>query len=324
MVQLFFGNRSYALLFLPFLAAIYVGLNIYFPYQLPEADGHFGFWGDFLPQSSWISQLLAPGLIFAEALLINSLFNRNEFMERNTYTPALVYVTSMSVFHCFYFLNGFAIALFCIVMAIHQLFQLYQNEDGRRHVFNVGFWFGVACTFHPVLVLMVVVAFWLVWVIRPFVLRESVLLLLGFLVPLMYGGFYSAWTGTKIQSEQISSTASGLLLEDVIVLSGIIFLMILLGLGIISAKIQQSSIRLKKLFRILLILINFTLLLTVLEYLIFDKKEALAMTMLPLMFVVPYAFGVKKLREITTIVYYILLVFSVGRYFFPISFLELG
>ena len=151
MVQLFFGNRSFALLFLPVLAAVYIALNVYFPYFQPEESAHFGFWGNFLSQSNWISQFLAPLLVLAEAVLINSLFNRNEFMERNTYTPALLYVTCMSVFHCFYFLDGFAIAQFSVVMAVHQLFRLYQNEDGRRHVFNVGFWLGIACTFHPVL-----------------------------------------------------------------------------------------------------------------------------------------------------------------------------
>jgi len=322
-VQLFFGNRSYVLLILPFLVAAFVGLNFYFPYYVADASGHFGFWGELIPQSSIASMTLAPALIFSEAILINSLFNRNEFMERNTYTPALVFVSCMSFFHCFYFLNGFALAQFCVIMAIHQLFQLYQNEDGRRQVFNVGFWLGLGCTFHPVLVLMIVVAFWLVWVLRPFVLRESALLLLGFVIPLVYGGFYSSWMGIKVDSEQISSTADSILLEDLLVLSGLIFIFILLSLGVLSTKIQQSSIRLKKLFRILLILINFTLLLTVIDYFVFDKKEALSIAFIPFMFVLPYAFGLKKLREVATAVYYVLFVFSIGRFFFPLSMLEL-
>lgn len=321
MVQLFFGNRSFALLFLPILAAAYVILNIYVPYYLPEDNAHFGFWGDLLPQSRWIAQVLAPLLVLVEAVLINSLFNRNDFMERNTYIPALLYVTCMSEFHCFYFLDGFAIAQFAVVVAVHQLFQLYQNEDGRRYVFNVGFWLGIACTFHPLFVLMALIAFWLVWVIRPFVMRESALLVVGFIIPLMYGGFYSAWIDITIQNEQFSSTSFALNIEDVVFLSSTAFVIALLSLGKLLLKVQQSSIRLKKLFRILLILINFTLLITLLEYFMFDKKEVLALVFVPLMFVFPYAFGVKKPRLVTTSVYYLLFVFSVGKFFFPLSFL---
>ncbi|MCR9171610.1 MAG: hypothetical protein NXI10_03900 [bacterium] len=303
------------------MAAVYVGLNYYFPYHLPQEGAHFGFWGDFLPQSNWISQTLAPVLVFAEAIMINTLYNRNEFMDRNTFTPALLYVTLMSVFHSFYFLDGFAVAQFCIVMAIDQLFQLYQNEDGRKRVFNVGFWLGVACTFHPVLVLLLLVAFWMVWVIRPFVMRESVLLVLGFIIPLVYGGFYTAWAGIRIQNEQITATAIELNIEDVLVVGGLTFLFIVLSMGTLSRKFQQSSIRLKKLFRILLILINVTLLLTIFEYFFYTKKEALAMVFVPFAFILPYAFGYKKLRDVSTIAYYVLLFFTVGRFIFPLQFL---
>lgn len=306
------------------MAAIYVGLNLYFPYHTPEDTAHFGFWGNFLPQSSWVSQALAPLFIFIGAIFINTVFNRNEFLDRNTYTPALLYLTLTSAFHCFYFLDGFGVAQFCIIMAIHQLFQLYQNEDGRKRVFNIGFWLGLACTYHPVLVLLLVVAFWMVWIIRPFVMRESILLVVGFLIPLIYGGFYSAWAGLKIQNEQITATAIELNIEDVVVIGGLTFLFIILSLGTLTQKIQQSSIRLKKLFRTLFILINFTLLLTIFEYFFYTKKEGLAMVFVPLMFVLPYSFGYKKLRDVSTIAFYILLLFSIVRFVFPLQFLEFG
>lgn len=321
MVQLFFGNRSIVLLLLPFLVASFVGLNIYFPFHEPEPSAHFGFWGALLSQESLASIVAAPLLIFIEAVLINALFNRNEFMERNTYLPSLIYVTVMSVFHSFYYLNGFAIAQLCIILALYQLYQLYQNEDGRRRVFNAGFWLGLACSFHPILVLLIVIGFWLIWVIRPFVLRESILYLSGFLVPLLYGGFYARWTGNAIDSQDITSTGTALNIEDVLVLSALIFTLILLTLRGLATKIQQSSIRLKKLFRILLILIVFSVFLTVVEYFVFTKKEALAMTFIPLSFVIPYAFGLKFMRKTAAVTYYVLLVFAVGRFFFPLAYL---
>ncbi len=321
MVQLFYGNRSFALLFLPLFVAGYVVLNFYLPYHTPEPTAHFGFWGDLLPQNNLISQILGPGFIFLGAIILNTLFNRNEFFERNNYIVALVYVTFMSLFHTFYFLDGFAIAQFFLILALYQMFHLYQNEDGRRRVFNLAFLLGVACTFFPLLLSVILVAFWLVWVLRPFVMRESLLLIVGFMIPLLYGGLFSSYFGIKIQNAQISSTAFELRTEDVIVLGGVAFFMILLSLGAMSLKIQQSSIRLKKLFRIILILINFTLFLTALEYFVFHKKETLAMVFVPLMFVLPYSFGYKKQREITTVVFYLLFFFSVGKFLYPYSYL---
>ncbi|XOV66302.1 MAG: hypothetical protein ACFHU9_11750 [Fluviicola sp.] len=312
------------LLILPFLAAAYVGLNYYFPYHLPEDGAHFGLWGNFLPQSSWTSQIIAPAFVFAEALLINMLYNRNEFMDRNTYTPALLYLTLLSTFHCFYFLDGFAVAQFCLVMAMDQLFQLYQNEDGRKRVFNTGFWLGLACTFHPLLVFVLVVAFGLIWVIRPFIMRESALLAIGFLVPLLYGAFYVAWSVIVIEKEQVTATSFQLNIEDVVMIGGLTFLFITLSFGTLNRKFQQSSIRLKKLFRIVLILINFTLMLTIFEYYFFGKKEGLAMVFVPLMFVLPYAFGYKKLRDVSTVTYYVLFLFTTARFIFPLQFMEFG
>jgi hypothetical protein len=303
------------------LVAVFVGLNIYIPFHEPEPDAHFGFWGALLSQEALASKVIAPVLILIEAVLINALFNRNEFMERNTYIPSLIYVTVMSVFHSFYFLNGFAVAQLCIILALYQLYQLYQNEDGRRRVFNTGFWLGVACSFHPILVLLILVGFWLIWVIRPFVLRESILFLVGFLIPLFYGGFFARWTGNAIESQDITSTGTALNIEDVLALSVLTFILILLTLRGLATKVQQSSIRLKKLFRILLIFIVFSVLLTVVEYFVFTKKEALAMTFIPLAFVIPYAFGLKHLQKTATVTYYVLLVFTIGRFFFPLAYI---
>lgn len=321
MVQLFYGNRSFALLFLPVFVVGYVVLNQFFPYHLPEAQGHFGFWGMLLPQNTYLSQILAPLLVLAGSVILNTLFNRNEFMERNNFMTSLLYITFMSAFHSFYFLDGFAIAQFLVILALYQVFHLYQNEDGRKRVFNIGFLLGLACTVHPLLISVVLIVFWLVWVVRPFVFRESLLLIVGLIIPLVYGGLYSSWFGNQIHNTQISSASIEVKLEDMVVVGSVCLLMIFLSLGTLLLKIQQSSIRLKKLFRILLIMINYALLLTILEYFVFHKKEVLALVFIPLAFVLPYAFGYKKQRDVTTVIFYLLFLFSVGKFLYPLTFL---
>jgi hypothetical protein len=118
----------------------------------------------------------------------------------------------------------------------------------------------------------------------------------------------------------MSSTSPELWLEDILIMGGILLFMIVLGLGTLAIKLKQSSIRLKKLFRVIVILANFCLLLTIFEYFVFHKKEALSLVFIPLMFFLPYSFGFKKQRSVTTTAYYVLFFFSVGKFFYPLAF----
>ena len=52
-----------------------------------------------------------------------------------------------------------------------------------------------------------------------------------------------------------------------------------------------------------------------------EIKEVLALVFVPLMFVLPYAFGYKKQRDVPTMVFYLLFFYSVGKFLYPLTFL---
>ena len=240
-------------------------------------------------------------------------------MESNNFLPALLYVSFLSIFHSFYYLDGFSIAQSLLIIGLYQLLKLNQNEDARRIVFNAAFIIGVACTFYPVLLVIIPFLFWMIWVIRPFIFRESTLIVVGFVIPLIFAGVYGTVYNIHLSGPELSSTSSELWLEDVAVLGGIVLFMIVLGIGRnrrnFSARIYST-----KLFRVIIILANFSLLLTIFEYFVFHKKEALSLVFIPLMFFLPYSFGYKKQRGVTTAVFYLLFFFSVGKFFYPLAF----
>ena len=305
---------------LPPLIVGYITLNMWQGHHNPHASTNFGFWGDLLSQSTLLSQVLAGSLIFLNGILLNTLFNRNGFMESNNYLPSLLYVTFLSIFHSFYFLDGFALSQTLLILGLFQLLKLSQNEDARRIVFNAAFLIGVACTFYPLLLAIMPFLFWMIWVIRPFVFRESTLTVIGAAIPLIFAGVYGVVFNVQLSKEEISSTSSELWLEDITVMGSIVLIMVVLGVGTLGLKLKQSSIRLKKLFRVIVILANFCLILTIFEYFVFHKKEALSLVFIPLMFFLPYAFGYKKQRTVTTTVFYLLFFFSVGKFFYPLAF----
>ena len=316
-VKLFFGNRSYALLFLPFIIGGFYACNYFTGYHAASSELNFGLWGSFSQPDFWFLDFLAPGLILMNAILINTLFNRNEFMEKNNFLTSMVYVTFMSFFPTFYHLDGSALTQTLMILVLIQLFRLNQNSDGRRQVFNAAILFGLACTFFPVLLVGTPFLFWMIWVLRPFILRESVLTITGFTVPLIYAGVYSYVFQIRLEREQFSSTSSELYMFDMVILASGVGLLLLLCTTYLLNKLRGSSIRLKKLFRMLGLLTGLSAGLIVLEFFVFEKLAAAGLILFPFAFFLPYAFGEKDLRAFPSFAFYLIFLFSVGKFFIP-------
>ena len=322
MVRIFFGNRSYALLFLPFIIGGLYACNHFTDYYSSEQQLNFGFWGIMNPPFLLATDFAAMLLIFINAVLINTLFNRNEFMEKNNFLTSMFYVCFMSFFSTFYHLDGLSIAQTLLVLSIIQIFKLNQNQDGRRAVFNASILFGTACTFFPVLLIGTPFLFWIIWVLRPFVLRESILVLMGFTIPLIYTGVYSYIFQTRLERNQFSSSSAEIHFLDMIVIGSGILLLLFMSAKLLLAKLRVSSIRLKKLFRIIGLLISLSGGIVILEFFVFDKLAAGGLLLFPLVFFFPYAFGEKNPKVLPTLTFYLVILFSVGKFF--ISFDQLA
>lgn len=317
MVKLFFGNKSFSLLILPFLLAGYDLCNYYMGFYVSDAASNFGMWGTVELPYHWSFQIGSLTLTLISALLLNAVFNRNEFMERNSHLTPLLYITLTSFFHFFYFLEGLSFAQVFIVLTAYQLFKLNQNEDGRRTVFNAGIFFGIACTFYPVLFIGLPFIFSMVWLMRPFIFRESALIVAGFLVPLIYSGACNIVFKTNLGRAGFSSSSASLNTINILVCSLGIILLIVLSLKGLFSKISVSSIRMKKLFRLMLLFIVMCLLVIFIDFFAFHKVEAGALIIIALVFILPYGFGQKTQKAFPTFIYYLVFFYSVSKFFIP-------
>lgn len=315
MIQLFYSNRTLALVVLPMLVGGYVVLNLFFPVHLPEDTAHFGFYNLQLNQKTTVAIVLAPMLICVEAIVINLIYNRNEFFDRNNFLPSLIFVVFLSYFHSFYFLDGFGIAFFFLTLMIYQLFRLNQNEDGRKTTFNIGFLLGVAGSVFPLMLGILPLVFIMVWVFRPFVFREGILLLLGLSTPLLYATAYR-WIAKQPLDLQILSTSSNEKdLINLAVVGGAALFFGILSVKTAGLKMQQGSIRIRKIYNALILMLFTTTALAAADYFFFEKLSSASLILLPLTFVFPYAFGYKHLRKESVILFYVLLIVSVGKFF---------
>lgn len=237
-------------------------------------------------------------------------------MERNSYMPALLYVVLMSFYHSFYTLDGLLLAHTCIVLMLFQFFKLRQNEDGRRHVFNGAFFSGLAATFHPPMIVWFPFVLIMIWNIRPFILRETFLALIGFAIPLLYAEVFIWIFGHKIDLKILEQTTNYYQKQTDFLITAVLFtLLFLLSLVSIRGRVQKSSIRLKKLIGILAWLVFVSVVIGVADFVYFNQIERFSFLMIPLSFFLTFSFTHKTFAKIASVLFYITLVYSFVNFF---------
>jgi len=315
MLKLFLSNRAIVVLLLPIIIGVYLGLSIYTHPQETEPIINLGLFGLF-QSKLYITTSISFVLVFVNAYLINFLFNKNEFYDRNMYAPALLYVVLLSYYHSFYSMDGLLISHSFLILCLFQLFALKQNEDGRRTIFNASFFAGVAAIIHPPIIVILPLLFMMVWSVRPFVLRESLLLLSGFSIPLLYGGIYLTWLNTNIDIELLKQVTryEDNLLTFYISLAVLAIFSLLAFIGI-QQKMQKSAIRFKKLVRILWLLLVLGLFLGCIDFLWLGQLERFSILLIPICFFLPHAFISKSWAGVGSFFFYLTLLFSFVKFF---------
>lgn len=318
-IKAFFGNRTFVLFLLPVFVVGYELLQNFFPcYFLKFNEVNLGFFG--LYQENIYTSILSGILVFITAIVINNLFNRHEFREKNTYLPSLLYVVLASYNDACYHLSGVVVSSLLIAFALAQVFKLNQNEDGRKDVFNAAFLLGLSACFYPVLFLLFPLLFIVVWVLRPFVFRESALMVTGFILPVIYAGVWAFYSGYEIDNTLFSPSGTVENRNIFMIVGGLIALLMLIMIAPLIQKLNQSGIRLKKLFRIIFfITIAFSLVFLV-ELVFMNKLGGSFLMVLPLSMLLTYAFGEKELRPFPSFIFYLIFILSVGKFFYSFNF----
>ncbi len=316
MINAFLGNRIIVLFSLPILIALYHVIYFYNSESLLETNIYLGFWGNYLITTPWILQVLAGIVVGSNALIINTLFNSNEFYEKNTYICSLLYIVLMSFYSSFYQIDGILLSQLFLILGLFQLFKLRQNEDGRKAVFNVAFFAGIAASLHPPILGIVPILFFMIWIVRPVKLRESILLLLGFAIPLFYAWVFLYTTNAKFKLSLIPFEKSLKITDlDFYVSSSLLGLSLILSLLGLNVRLQKSSIRLKKILRIVLWYLLIGLSLGAFDILYLQQFVQFSFVMIAMSFFFPYAFLYNRFNIVAIGLFYCLFAYSMLKFF---------
>jgi hypothetical protein len=316
MVKLFLGNRTGVLLLIPFFMLGYFLLDQFTGYYPHNAETNSGMWGTSIPLTDSFLEISGAILVVINALAINMIYNANEFLERNSYMPSLLYVVMMSFYHATYSIDGLLVAHSFVIAMIYQLFLLRQNEDGRKRMFNGAFLAGCATTFHPPLVLLAPLLIIMARRIRPFVFREALLVILGMAIPLVYAGVYLWLSGSTIELKLIDKSTDYLSKQTDFLITSVLFtLLFLLSLASISSRMKTASIRLKKLTSMLWWLVLLGSIFGVADFFAFGQIERFSFLMIPLSFFLPFSFASQTFGGLATVLFYITFGYSCLKFF---------
>jgi hypothetical protein len=315
-LRLFLSNQPLVLVLLAPLIALFHILNAVFNYHKYLHIIDLGLWGKAaLSDTLWLA--IPTGVIVSlNALLLNRLFNKHEFLERYNYGPSLFYVLLMSFSHSFYQLDGVLLVHTCFLLSLWLLFEIRPNEDSRKVIFNSFFFVGLAATFLPASAGMLIFFWFAVWSLKGFVGREWLISLIGFLIPVVNALTYWWFSGHQISLNVLRNNV-WIKQETMVYYASSAAVLTLLVLSVIGVQIrlQKSSIRFKKLSRALVWVLIGTALLGVFSLLFYQQVEWFSTMFIPLSFFFTFAFIHKFWQVVATWFFYTTLGLAVIKFF---------
>lgn len=154
---------------------------------------------EWLGQSGFWASSLAIGLLFFQAFYVNLLVAENRLGSEVNLFPGLFLILVSSVHPDFLYLSPVLMANTFALLALGQLFNVSKQVDSSDHIFNIGFWAGMASLFYASYLLLIIVAFSGLNLLRGFKIKERLMVLIGLLCPYWLLSMYWFWNDQFFQ-----------------------------------------------------------------------------------------------------------------------------
>jgi hypothetical protein len=149
----------------------------------------------------WLVSLLPTGnaasysviafiLLYSQALMINYLVNEYRMITKGTYLPAMAYLLITSLLPEWNYFSSPTLANSFIIWIFIYLFKLYNSNNARAEIFNIGLIAGITSyIYFPSAAFAICVLLGLM-ILKPFRLNEIVLFILGCTTPYYFHVVY--------------------------------------------------------------------------------------------------------------------------------------
>lgn len=134
--------------------------------------------------------IIAFILLYTQSLMINYLVNEYRMITKATYLPAMAYLLITSLLPEWNFLSSPMLANTFIIWMFIQLFKLYNSDNARPQIYNIGLIAGITSYIYFPSVAFAICVLLGLMILKPFRLNEIVLFLLGGMTPYYFHGVY--------------------------------------------------------------------------------------------------------------------------------------
>jgi hypothetical protein len=146
-----------------------------------------------MPDIPWLPAAIALLLVFAEALILNSIFIYHDLVPKNTLLPSLIFILLMSSGNQSLTLYPVIIAILPLTFFLHTLYEIYEESHNLNKVLGVGLMAAITSMIYAPLVLLLLFTWIAFLVYRSLQWREWLVALIGFALPYVYLGTYYFW-----------------------------------------------------------------------------------------------------------------------------------
>lgn len=142
---------------------------------------------------SWLNFIILFSIVCAQVIYMNFMLNRHEVLYKNSFLPALIFVLFISSTPLLMKFHPVIVVNLLVVFILDRLFYLYKSNATFSRLFDSGMLAGIsALIYFPGFILLPLMLATL-WVMRPFKLKEWLIVIVAFLIPFFYLSVYYFW-----------------------------------------------------------------------------------------------------------------------------------
>ncbi|MBC7848226.1 MAG: hypothetical protein H7Y31_00750 [Chitinophagaceae bacterium] len=122
-------------------------------------------------------------LLFTQATLLNRICNTQKMLAKPTYLPAMAYILVTSLMPAWNQFSAPLVVNSLLIWIYYRMVLLYNTQKGSSAIFNIGVMMGMVTLFYQPAVLFVLLIWFALFIMRPFIIREWIIGLLGVTTP---------------------------------------------------------------------------------------------------------------------------------------------
>jgi hypothetical protein len=132
-------------------------------------------------------------LLAIQFFLANHIINSFRLADAATVFPGVFLILFSCYLPQFLFLSSFHFVNTLSILIFYLLFGTYNQPKSADHLFNAGLLAGISYLFFPPSLFLIPIIFIALSILRPYQIKERIMVLIGFVIPLCWAGLYYFW-----------------------------------------------------------------------------------------------------------------------------------